>query len=202
MGPKRLCHTANHRWPDHRHIWGVQQMYSDPRVRRLSKNNNMSAECCSWWHIPHTHLSCFPGHTISLDNTNKIEKKALVVDKDGAHVRYLKGGILSVLNEDNLIAAWVSGQDETQSAQSLHSVQIYDRNIDNIVTLYCLRHASRRLADYIWYTCYIGQPDNIRYVLPSCLINSMMSACTPPSYIQYPMECDRRTMSDNDDIKW
>ena len=77
----------------------------------------MSAEYCSWWHIPHTHLSCFPGHTISLDNTNKIEKNALVVDKDGACVRYLKGGVLSVLNGDNLIAAWVSGQDETGSAQ-------------------------------------------------------------------------------------
>ena len=84
---------------------------------------------------------------------------------------------------------------------TLHSVQIYDRNIDNIVTLYCLRHASGCLADYIQYTCYIGPPDNIRYVLPLCPINSVTSARTPPSYIQYPMECDRRTMSDNDDIK-
>ena len=83
-----------------------------------------------------------------------------------------------------------------------HSIQSkYMINIDNIVTLYCLRHASGCPVDYIQYTCYIGPLDNIRYVLPSCLINSMMSAHTPPSYIQYLMECDRWTMLDNDDIK-
>ena len=69
------------------------------------------------------------------------------------------------------------------------------------MTLYCLRRASGRPADYIQYMCYIGPPDNIRYVLPSCPINSMMSAHTPPSYIQYLMECNRQTMSDNNDIK-
>ena len=37
----------------------------------------------------------------------------------------------------------------TTIGKLLHSVQIYDRNIDNIVTLYCLRCASRCPVDYI-----------------------------------------------------
>lgn len=48
------------------------------------------------------------GQTVSMDNTNKIEKKAVIVDKEGARVRLLKGGVLSALNEDSLIATWVS----------------------------------------------------------------------------------------------
>ena len=96
---------------------------------------------------------------------------------------------------------WVSHCEQGWENIALHSVQIYDRNIDNIVTLYCLRCASGHLADYIQYTCYIGPLDNIRYVLPLCPINSMTSACIPPSYIQYPMECDRQTMLDINDIK-
>ena len=86
---------------------------------------------------------------------------------------------LSVCTSDISTKAMV----DVDVVASLHSVQIYDGNIDNIVTLYCLRCASGHLADYIWYMCYISPPDNIRYVLPLCPINSMTSAHTPSSYI-------------------
>ena len=48
------------------------------------------------------------GEAISLDNTNKIEKKAVIIDKDGTHTRLVKGGVLSALNEKNEIVSWVS----------------------------------------------------------------------------------------------
>ena len=41
-----------------------------------------------------------------------------------------------------------------------HSVQISDSDIDNIVTLYCLRRASGRPADVTWYMCYTGRPND------------------------------------------
>ena len=41
-----------------------------------------------------------------------------------------------------------------------HSVQISDSDIDNIVTLYRLRRASRRPADVTWYMCYTGRLNN------------------------------------------
>lgn len=47
------------------------------------------------------------GICLSLDNTFKIANKATVVDKNGTHVKLMKGGILSVINEMNEIVAWV-----------------------------------------------------------------------------------------------
>ncbi|KAG1849139.1 hypothetical protein DFJ58DRAFT_662610 [Suillus subalutaceus] len=44
----------------------------------------------------------------SLDNTFKAASKATLTDKDRQKSRELKGGILSVLNEDNQIISWVS----------------------------------------------------------------------------------------------
>ena len=44
--------------------------------------------------------------------------------------------------------------------QGGHSVQISDSDIDNIVTLYRLRHASGRPADVTWYMCYTGRPND------------------------------------------
>ena len=44
----------------------------------------------------------------SFDSTFKISNKATVTDKDGQWSKYLKGGILSVLNEKNEIITWVS----------------------------------------------------------------------------------------------
>jgi hypothetical protein len=42
-----------------------------------------------------------------------------------------------------------------------HSVQIYIRNIDNIMTLYGLRRLSGRPPYYTLYTMKTGQLDNI-----------------------------------------
>jgi hypothetical protein len=44
----------------------------------------------------------------SLDNTFKAANKATLTDRDRQKSRELKGGILSVLNEDNQIISWVS----------------------------------------------------------------------------------------------
>ncbi|KAI6009042.1 Septin-domain-containing protein [Pisolithus marmoratus] len=42
----------------------------------------------------------------SLDSTFKVSSKASLTDKDCQHSKHLKGGILSVLNEDNQIVSW------------------------------------------------------------------------------------------------
>jgi hypothetical protein len=47
------------------------------------------------------------GEYISLDNTFKAAKKAVVLEKMKARTKLLKGGILSVLNEKNEIIGWV-----------------------------------------------------------------------------------------------
>jgi hypothetical protein len=47
------------------------------------------------------------GECISLDNTFKAAKKAVVLEKTKARTKLLKGGILSVLNEKNEIIGWV-----------------------------------------------------------------------------------------------
>ena len=43
----------------------------------------------------------------SLDSTFKISNKATVSDKDCQRAKYLKGGVLSVINEESEIIAWV-----------------------------------------------------------------------------------------------
>lgn len=47
------------------------------------------------------------GECISLDNTFKAAKKAVVLEKTKERTKLLKGGILSVLNEKNEIIGWV-----------------------------------------------------------------------------------------------
>jgi hypothetical protein len=48
------------------------------------------------------------GMYLSLDNTFKSAAKATIVGKDRAHTKVMKGGILSMFNEDNEIMSWVS----------------------------------------------------------------------------------------------
>jgi hypothetical protein len=43
-----------------------------------------------------------------MDNTMKISAKATVVNKKGTHLKLMKGGVLSAVNESSLIVAWVS----------------------------------------------------------------------------------------------
>ena len=43
-----------------------------------------------------------------------------------------------------------------------HLVQIYDRYVDNIMTLYRLRRPSGRPPDCTQYMCYIGQLNGIQ----------------------------------------
>jgi hypothetical protein len=43
-----------------------------------------------------------------------------------------------------------------------HSVQIHDRDVDNIMTLYRLRRASGRPPDCTQYMCYTGRPNSIQ----------------------------------------
>ena len=50
-----------------------------------------------------------------LNSTFKISNKATVMDKDSQQLKYLKGGILSILNEKNEIIAWVSVSVLTQA---------------------------------------------------------------------------------------
>ncbi|KAI6030973.1 hypothetical protein EDC04DRAFT_2572146, partial [Pisolithus marmoratus] len=53
----------------------------------------------------HRHCSAVCG---SLDSMFKVSSKASLTDKDCQCSKHLKGGILSVLNEDNQIVSWVS----------------------------------------------------------------------------------------------
>lgn len=55
----------------------------------------------------------------SFDSTFKITNKATVTDEDCQRSRYLKGGVLSVLNEENQIITWV------WSAISLYYVDVH-----------------------------------------------------------------------------
>lgn len=48
------------------------------------------------------------GMCLSLDNTFKLAVKVTIVSKDRTHTKVMKGGILSMLNEDNEIMSWVS----------------------------------------------------------------------------------------------
>ncbi|KAF8240650.1 hypothetical protein L208DRAFT_1231515, partial [Tricholoma matsutake] len=48
------------------------------------------------------------GMCLSLDNTFKLAVKVTIVNKDRTHTKVMKGGILSMLNEDNEIMSWVS----------------------------------------------------------------------------------------------
>lgn len=45
---------------------------------------------------------------MNLDNTFKAANKATVVDSAKNHMKLMKGGILSVINEINLIISWVN----------------------------------------------------------------------------------------------
>ena len=51
----------------------------------------------------------------SLDSTFKISNKATITDKDGQQLKYLKRGILSILNEKNEVITWVSASVLTQA---------------------------------------------------------------------------------------
>jgi hypothetical protein len=51
----------------------------------------------------------------SLNNTFKAANKATLTNKDRQKLRELKGGILSVLNEDNQIVSWVSSKSSNDS---------------------------------------------------------------------------------------
>lgn len=49
----------------------------------------------------------FSAICMNLDNTYKAASKATVIDESKARTKLMKGGILSVLNEMNLIISWV-----------------------------------------------------------------------------------------------
>jgi hypothetical protein len=55
-----------------------------------------------------------------MDNTMKIAAKATVVDKTGTHLKLMKGGVLSAVNESNLIVAWVSNRKQQTSIHEQH----------------------------------------------------------------------------------
>ena len=42
-----------------------------------------------------------------MDNTNKVGHKTMVMVKDRIHMKIMKGGVLSVINETDEIIAWV-----------------------------------------------------------------------------------------------
>ena len=52
----------------------------------------------------------------SLDSTFKISNKATVSDKDCQRAKYLKGGVLSVINEESEIIAWVCHTSDSLTA--------------------------------------------------------------------------------------
>jgi hypothetical protein len=47
------------------------------------------------------------GQCLSLDNTFRVAKKATIADQQKARTQVMKGGILSIINENNEILAWV-----------------------------------------------------------------------------------------------
>lgn len=47
---------------------------------------------------------------MSMDNTVKVRSKATVIDKDKTHIVLMKGGVLSILNENNEINHGISGR--------------------------------------------------------------------------------------------
>ena len=42
-----------------------------------------------------------------MDNTNKVGHKMTVTEKNKAHTKIMKGGVLSVINEKGEIISWV-----------------------------------------------------------------------------------------------
>jgi hypothetical protein len=44
---------------------------------------------------------------MNLDNTFKVANKATVIDPSKARTKFMKGGILSILNETNGVISWV-----------------------------------------------------------------------------------------------
>lgn len=48
------------------------------------------------------------GVSLSMDHTFKAANKAIVVTPDNKHVRVMKGGLLTIINEQSEIIAWVS----------------------------------------------------------------------------------------------
>ncbi len=57
--------------------------------------------------LPASHATCRSAVTISLDATFRSAGKATVADKDKARTKVWTGGLQSVVNEKNLIIAWV-----------------------------------------------------------------------------------------------
>ena len=77
-----------------------------------------------------------------------------------------------------------------------HSVQIFDSNVDNTMTLCCLRRPSGCPPDYTQYMCNTGRRNDIQYVQVTCPMIFEPLPGFPMSDIGYPIESDRRTASD------
>lgn len=62
------------------------------------------------WNYSRTVQCGGSGIIVSVDNSFKIGNKASVIEKgkSGTRLKVWKGGILTALNEDNMILAWVS----------------------------------------------------------------------------------------------
>ena len=70
------------------------------------------------------------GICISLDNTLKVAAKATIVDTSGSHLKLMKGGILSVINERSLILAWVCTMGHSETFRSdPHIVEVVSERI-------------------------------------------------------------------------
>ena len=53
-------------------------------------------------------LKSYLGVSLSMDHTFKVANKAIVVTPEQKHVKVMKGGLFSVLNEESEILVWVS----------------------------------------------------------------------------------------------
>ncbi|CAA7261854.1 unnamed protein product [Cyclocybe aegerita] len=62
----------------------------------------------------HNYCQTRTGKCLSLDNTFRSAKKAVILEKDKTHTKMFKGGILSVINERSETLAWSASPEETR----------------------------------------------------------------------------------------
>ncbi|KAJ7157998.1 hypothetical protein C8R43DRAFT_1180381 [Mycena crocata] len=100
LGPK-TCILQTFSTPDDSNGYNDKSITDDliSDVFLLFSNRTRIAESTKY-------LQTLSAVCMNLDNTYKVAKKATVVDESRARTKLMKGGILSILNENNIIISW------------------------------------------------------------------------------------------------
>ena len=102
------------------------------------------------------------GISISMDHTFKVANKAIVVTPEQKRVKVMKGGLLSVLNEESEILVWVSICYKTDIVVSLTKSSQYIATLSNPIPGGD-HGSSRRFETAMWFTwCRLPRIGNSR----------------------------------------